>query len=90
MPKRKPAAKPKKKSVKTKTIDVNKGNVRCHVSIGKTINMGNYNSAKVDIGIARDLQAGETVESTFKQMDDFLSEWMEKYCNEKELISAEE
>jgi hypothetical protein len=46
------------------------------ISLGRTINIGNYESIRIDI--AAELQGGDTVEETMKELNELLDKEAEK------------
>jgi len=56
------------------------------VSAGRTINLGNFNSAKIDIEYGRELADDEDVEAAIDEEYEFITELTEK----KELEIREE
>jgi len=80
-----------KKSSETETpsdIDFKKGDVRLHINRGRTVNLGNYNSAKMDVGISRDLQKGEEIDSTFNAMDELLTDHLDRWANAQDVLDG--
>ena len=52
---------------------------RVRVSVGKTINMGNYESMRVDVAVEREIPAGTDYRATAKQ----LGQQCEQLCNQE-------
>lgn len=59
---------------------------RIKVNIGRTVNLGNFNSARIEIGYERDLTEKEDVEKAIDQEYEFVTELVEN----KELEIREE
>ena len=74
------------KDEKPSKIDLEKGDVRLHIFRGRTVNLGNFNSTKMDIGLSRDLGKGEKIKDTFQYMDEFLTDYLDKFANAQEIL----
>jgi len=61
-------------------------NERIKISIGRTINLGNFNSAKIEIGYERDLNPKEDIQKAINAEYEFVTELVEN----KELEIREE
>ena len=73
------------KEIPTK-IDILKGDLRLHINRGRTVNLGDYNSAKMDVGISRDLGTGEKLNSTFNAMDEVLTTYLDKWAKAQDIL----
>jgi len=52
---------------------------RIKIAISKTINLGNYESAKIEVGIERDLKDGAFEDEEFDKDYDKLFDYAESY-----------
>jgi len=55
---------------------------RISYSLGMKINMGNYESADLHVGLSSDVREGETQESAMKRIKKFVEAQAEKEANE--------
>jgi len=51
---------------------------RVIVNQGGTLNIGNFNSARIDIGVEADVMDGETTEQALDRVFDFVEDYVDK------------
>lgn len=67
-----------KKDIKKETIEKKR---TISITCGRTINMGNYESIRLDIGMTRDLQPKEKESIAYNDLFDELQEEMDNFVD---------
>lgn len=65
---------------------------RVSVNLAKTINLGNYQSLRIDVGMTDDVQFEESPDGAFRRVEKKVSDWLRRQCEpvEKFLDSRKE
>lgn len=53
---------------------------RISVNLAKTINLGNYQSLRVDVGMSSDVESEETPDGAFRRVERQVSDWLKAEC----------
>jgi len=53
------------------------------VSLGYTVNMGDFESARIDIGVSSDPREGETVDQTFNRVYNYVEARLEEKVSDQ-------
>jgi len=69
-------------------------NRRIEVSVGKTVNLGDYESIKIQIGLSEDISEKDILEDSFDnvfedvniKLDEYCEELSEKYTNKSKRL----
>jgi len=61
-------------------------NRRIEISIGKTVNLGDYESIKIQVGLSQDIQDKDDLEEEFDRIYEDVEIKLNEYCKQLEKL----